>query len=73
MYGSNFCIVTLYPLSFKSLPNEDATIPFPNEETTPPVTKIYFVPSIFVLIFPPEYILNLLFITNCSLSVIFLI
>ena len=32
-YGSNFCIVTLYPLFFNSLPNEAAVIPFPKPET----------------------------------------
>ena len=37
----------------ESLPNEDATIPFPSEDTTPPVTKIYFVLSTFAFIFPP--------------------
>ena len=41
MYGSNYCIVTLTPLDFKSLPREAAVIPFPNPDTTPPVTKIY--------------------------------
>ena len=42
MYGSNFCIVTLYPRAFKSRPRDAAVIPFPRPETTPPVTKTYF-------------------------------
>ena len=51
MYGSNFCIVTLYPLALSSFPKEAAIIPFPNEEVTPPVTKIYFVENLFKVIF----------------------
>ena len=42
MYGSNFCMVTLYPRAFKSLPREAAVIPLPRPDTTPPVTKMYF-------------------------------
>lgn len=43
MYGSNFCIVILYPLACKSLPIDEDIIPFPSDETTPPVTNIYLV------------------------------
>jgi len=41
--GSNFWIVTLYPLACSNLPSDDAMIPLPRDETTPPVTKMYFV------------------------------
>jgi hypothetical protein len=36
-------MVTLNPRACRSLPNEEAIIPFPKEEVTPPVIKMYFV------------------------------
>src|SRR5690606_2653725 len=41
MYGSNFCIVVLYPLACNNFAKDAAIIPFPSDDVTPPVTKIY--------------------------------
>jgi hypothetical protein len=39
-YGSNFLILTLYPLDCSKVAIEAEAIPLPRDETTPPVTKI---------------------------------
>jgi hypothetical protein len=39
-YGSNFLILTLYPLDCNNVAIEAEAIPLPRDETTPPVTKI---------------------------------
>ena len=36
-------MVTLNPLDWSNLPNDEAIMPFPREEVTPPVIKMYFV------------------------------
>src|SRR5581483_7792066 len=40
MYGSNFCIVTVYPWPSSSAPIDAAARPLPSDDTTPPVTKM---------------------------------
>lgn len=49
MYGSNFWMVMLYPLAWRSLPIDDDMIPLPSEDATPPVTNMYFVSATIVM------------------------
>jgi hypothetical protein len=43
MYGSSFCIVTVWPRAWRSLARDAETIPLPKDEVTPPVTNMYLV------------------------------
>ena len=66
IYGSNFCIVTLYPLFFNNLPRDAAVIPFPNPDTTPPVTNMYFLSGALPIILTA-------FVDTLSLIVLFIL
>ena len=48
IYGSNFCMVTRYPLALSRQASDEEMMPLPSDDTTPPVTKMYLVSTLGV-------------------------